>query len=253
MNARRLLAVLLLILPGLGMAAEQLTIAVASNFQSTARQLATEFTEQSGVAVRISAGSTGKLYGQIVNGAPFDVFLAADTARPLLLEETGRAMPGSRFTYAIGTLLLWSRDPSISDCRQALHELGDSKLAIANPDTAPYGRAAREFLRAEGLWDTVEPSLVTGENISQALQFAVNGGARLGLVASAQARSAGAVTATCSWPVPAASHAPILQQAVILRRTHNVKLALQFVEFLRGEHARSIIAASGYLLPEQDT
>lgn len=253
MNARRLFVVLLLILPGLAMAAEQLTIAVASNFQSTARQLATEFTEQFGVPVRISAGSTGKLYGQIVNGAPFDVFLAADTARPALLEESGRVLPGSRVTYAIGTLLLWSRDPSISDCRRALQELGDHKLAIANPDTAPYGRAAREFLRAEGLWDALKPSLVIGENISQALQFAVNGGARLGLVASAQARDTGAMESTCSWPVPAGSHAPILQQAVVLRRTHNEKLALQFHEFLRGAHARNIIAASGYRLPEQET
>ena len=253
MNARRSLAVLLLLLPGFGVAAEQLTIAVASNFQSTARQLAAEFTRQSGVAVRISAGSTGKLYGQIVNGAPFDIFLAADVERPALLEESGRAVPGSRFTYAIGTLLLWSRDPSISDCVQALHELNGSKLAIANPETAPYGRAAREFLRAEGLWDIVEPSLVIGENISQALQFAANGGARLGLVARAQARGPGAPVPSCSWRVPADSHAPILQQAVIVRRASDAKLAARFLEFLQGEQARDIIAASGYLLPEQIT
>src|SRR5210317_1688354 len=118
------------------LAAETITIAVASNFSRPAAALAAEFTGTTGVPVRISAGSTGKLYGQIVNGAPFDVFLAADTARPALLEESGRVLPGSRVTYAIGTLLLWSRDPSISDCRRALQELGDHKLAIANPDTA---------------------------------------------------------------------------------------------------------------------
>lgn len=253
MNARRLLAVLLLLLPGFGVAAEQLTIAVASNFQSTARQLAAEFTKLSGVPVRISVGSTGKLYSQIVNGAPFDIFLAADVDRPALLEDSGRAVPGSRFTYAIGTLLLWSRDPSINDCVSALRELGSGKLAIANPETAPYGRAAREYLRAEGLWEIVEPSLVIGENISQALQFAANGGARLGLVASAQARGHGVPMPSCSWPVPTDSHAPILQQAVIVRGANDARLASRFLEFLRGEQARSIIAASGYLLPEQST
>jgi molybdate transport system substrate-binding protein len=253
MNASRLLAVLLLLLPSLGAANEQLTIAVASNFQSTARQLAAEFTKQSGVPVRISAGSTGKLYGQIVNGAPFDIFLAADVERPALLEESGKTVSGSRFTYAIGTLLLWSRDHSISDCVRALHELGDSKLAIANPETAPYGRAAREFLRSEGLWDKLEPSLVIGENISQTMQFAANGGARFGLIARAQLHTPGSPLPSCSWPVPVERHAPILQQAVILRRTHNEQLAIQFLEFLQSEQARRMIAAGGYLLPENRT
>lgn len=232
--------------------AEPVTVAVASNFTRAIQDIVASFAAESGQVVQITSASTGKLYAQISNGAPFDVFLAADAERPRLLEAAGRGVEGSRFTYAIGQLVLWSRDPALAgtDCRGRLNDLGASRLAIANPDTAPYGVAAREMLIGLGLWGRVEAQLVRGENIAQALHFVSSGNASLGLIARAQANDARLPPATCSWPVPPKLHSPIRQQAVLLNRAAGNESAAAFLEFLRGPTARAIIARHGYLLPD---
>ena len=208
------------------------------------QEIAPEFEASTGVRLRVSTASTGKLYAQIINGAPFDVLLAADRERPQRLEDNGAAVLGSRFTYARGQLVLWSRE--VADCRAALDDLGNGKLAIANPATAPYGLAAREFLQAEGLWQQLQPNLVKGESITQALQFAATGNARLGLVAESMLRSAAVPQATCSWRVPTSAHAPIEQQAVLLRRAADNDAALAFLAFLKSPQGRAIVSRHGY-------
>jgi molybdate transport system substrate-binding protein len=196
----------------------------------------------------LSTASTGKLFAQIVNGAPFDVLLAADSDRPQRLESSGAGVAGTRFTYAIGELVLWSR--RVSDCRGNLERAGMGRIAIANPDTAPYGSAAREFLESSGLWERVESRLVIGENIAQALQFAATGNAELGFIARAQLGVPVLPEATCAWPVPTGTHAPIEQQALLLAHAASNPGARTFLEFLRGEAARAIIRRHGYRLPE---
>lgn len=236
------------LLPGILLAKDVITVAVASNFASTAEEVATAFAAQSDTAVRISPGSTGKLYAQILHGAPYDIFLAADAERPRLLEQQGRAVRRSRITYATGSLVLWSRDSRLrgKDCREALEQDSYGRVALANPDTAPYGAAARQFLIAQGLWDEVSSRAVYGENISQTLQFVATGNATLGFVARAQTTHEKLPPATCSWDVPETWHAPIRQQGVILRRAENNVVARQFFEFLNSAVARQIIRRHGY-------
>ena len=234
--------------------ADSLLVAVASNFTATAQEIAAEFHIDSGHDVRISGASTGKLFVQIQNGAPFDVLLAADSARPERLESFGFGVRNSRFTYAIGQLVLWSRNPAIkqSACREHLRQLGSAHLAIANPDTAPYGAAARQTLMQLGLWDRVQPRLVIGENIAQSLQFVASGNASLGFVAKSQIGNARLPEASCLWEVPPDFHAPIEQQAILLQRAANNPVAHAFLEFLRSESGRAIIARNGYLLTARD-
>ena len=232
--------------------AEPVTVAVASNFVRPANELAARFTALDGAEVRLVSGSTGKLYAQVANGAPFDVFLAADAERPRRLVDEGHGVADSRFTFATGGLVLWSRDPALAgqDCRQALDELGDRRLAIANPVTAPYGEAARAFLQAAGLWERVRPRLVYGENIAQALQFVASGNASLGLIAASQAVDERLPPASCRWPVPSAMHAPLDQQAVLLARASGDRGARAFLGFLRSDEAVAIIRAHGYTVPQ---
>lgn len=229
--------------------ADIVTAAVASNFRATAERLAADFVLQTGHELRISSGSTGKLHAQITYGAPFDVFLAADATSPRLLEESGLGVTGSRFTYAIGELVLWSAADGVVDCRQELENLGNFRLAIANPETAPYGRAAREFLLHAGLWERLEPQLVYGENIAQALHFAVSGNARYALIARSQAIDSRLPAATCSWTVPDATHAALLHQAVLLQRAAANPAARSFLHYLQGDAARATIRRSGYGVP----
>lgn len=232
--------------------ADVLSVAVASNFSVAMDQLAERFQSQTGHTVRVSRAATGKLYAQVVNGAPFDVLLAADVERPALLEASGHAVGGSRFTYAIGRLVLWSRDPSLAsaDCREALEASATGRVAIANPDTAPYGAAAREALTALGLWDRVRGRLVTGESIGQTLQFVASGNARLGFVAAAQLKLPNLPATTCLWQVPPNLYPPIEQQAVLLERAADDVDAQAFLRFLRSSAARRIIAGNGYVLPD---
>lgn len=247
----RILLLLVAVLPTGLLAAETVTIAVASNFAQTADLLAAEFSNQSGVRVRTSSGSTGKLYAQIKNGAPFDVFLAADSERPLLLEQSGYVVDGTRITYAIGRLALWSRDEKLRgrDCREVLQRGDYDRLALANPRTAPYGRAAREFLVDAGLWETASQHAVFGENIVQALQFAATGNASLGLVASSQIGHPNLPAPSCVWMVPESLHGSLDQQLVLLQRAANNEAARRFVEFIGTQEARELIGRRGYGVP----
>jgi len=232
-----------------GLAAEPLTVAVASNFARPAAAIAERFEEETGQPVRLTTGSTGQLYAQIIHGAPFDVFLAADAERPRLLEASGQGVAGTRFSYAEGSLVLWSRDPELAghDCRAALETLGNKRLAIANPDTAPYGLAARQFLEAADLWEAVSPRIVYGENIAQTLHFVVSGNASLGLIAGSEAADPRLPAPTCCWDVPQSVHGPIVQQAILLRPS--TPGAREFMDFLRGPVAKAIIRGYGYTVP----
>ena len=232
--------------------AETVTVAVASNFARPAQEIAERFEEWSGHSVRVTTASTGKLYAQIVNGAPFDVLLAADKERPRLLEESGLGIEGTRFTYAVGALTLWSRDADLDgkDCKEQLTKLGAKRLAIANPLTAPYGVAAKQFLVGAGLWSIVEPQLVFGENISQALHFVASGNASLGLISRSQALDARLPAATCQWPVPASMHEPLEQQVILLQRALSDEAATGFIGFLHGSIASQIISDHGYTVPQ---
>ena len=244
----RLLALLVSVVPGALFAADVVTVAVASNFAKTAADVSAAFTRDTGIPVRISHGSTGKLYAQIINGAPFDVFLAADTERAALLEQSGLIVAGSRRTYATGSLVLWSNDERLrgKDCRQMLERGDYGHLALANPATAPYGSAAREFLAGAGLWDSASRRAVYGENIAQTLQFVATGNATLGFIARSQTTDFALPEAACRWPVPVSSHASLDQQAVVLKRAGSHDAARLFADFLETPAARSIIRRHGY-------
>lgn len=218
-----------------------MTVAVASNFKSTATHLANRFLEESGNTVRFSSGSTGKLYTQIVNGAPFDAFLAADAERPALLEDSGLAVHGSRFTYATGSLVLFST--SARDCMAALRDPEAGFVAIANPATSPYGEAARQYLAGEGLWESVSARTVYGENITQAWQFAFTGNAVVGIAARAQLNAV-AKKPACHFEIPTSAHDPLEQQGVLLHNDNDT--AREFLDFLRTDIAREIIEQDGY-------
>ncbi len=243
--------VLAALLPGCLLADDVVTVAVASNFAATATEISAAFTENTGISVRISAGSTGKLYAQIVNGAPFDVFLAADTERPLLLEEAGYVDSGNRQSYAVGSLVLWSRDAVLAgkSCREVLQRGDYSKIALANPETAPYGSAAREFLKTAGLWEYASRRAVYGENISQTLQFVATENATLGFVARSQLVLAGLPPATCKWSVPETPQTALHQQVVLLTSARGNDAARRFVGFLVSPAARKIIGQHGYGIP----
>lgn len=244
-------SLLLVVVASTGVArAETLTVAVASNFTTTLKAVATAFEAGSEHRLRISSASTGKLYAQIVNGAPFDVFLAADVSHPRLLEANGIALADTRFTYATGRLALWSRRAA-TDCSTWLTESDDGKLAIANPLHAPYGVAARETLESLDVWGRFTERLVVGENIAQTLQFAASGNAGAALVAVAQLRLDELPEDGCSWRVPADLHAPIEQQAVVLARARDNNAARDFHAFLQSDEARELIERSGYAVQDR--
>jgi molybdate transport system substrate-binding protein len=238
----------LILLPVAAIGEDHVTVAVASNFAATAREVAGQFSQESGLDVRITTASTGKLFAQIVNGAPFDILLAADAERPQRLEAAGAGVPGTRFTYALGALVLWSRQ--VDDCREALRSADGGRIAIANPETAPYGAAAVSYLRRSGLWESVSDRLVIGENIAQTLQFAASGNARLGFIARSQLQAPSLPQASCTWLVPEPMYSAIDQQAILLRRGAGAEGAKSFLEFLRGDTGRAIILRHGYGLPE---
>jgi molybdate transport system substrate-binding protein len=241
------LALLALLVPGMAHGA-QVTVAVAANFTDATRDLVPLFEEATEHTARVSYGSTGKLYAQIANGAPFDVFLAADVARPKRAEKEGLAMPGSRFTYARGRLVLFSTTPGLFEDGEAYLRQGDfARAAIANPRTAPYGLAARQVLEHLGLWAGLRSRLVRGNSISQAFQFVATGNAEVGFVALSQVR-AWTGGAGSQWVVPQAFYAPIDQQAVLLARGADNAAARAFLEFLRGPEAREVILGYGYAL-----
>lgn len=232
----------------LPLAAAEVRVAVASNFLSTLRVLQPVFTGQTEHTLSISAGSTGKLYIQITHGAPFDVFLSADRKRPARLEREGGTVAGSRFTYAIGRLSLWSVVPALAgkDCLATLKSGSFRKLAIANPATAPYGAASQQTLQRLGLWEKLSGQLIRGENIGQTLQFVGSGNAELGFLALSQVIHRNSHPSSCQWDVPADYHEPLVQQAVLLKAAADNPAAQAFMEFLRSDAAATIIVQQGY-------
>lgn len=240
----RLYTIALLFVLALPGAAETLQVAVASNFKNTMESLAQDFEQRHGQKLLIASGSTGKHYAQIINGAPFDLFFAADVRRPGLLEAKQMIVPGTRFTYAIGKLILWSPEPGYVDSRGEILKNGDyRRLAIANPRLAPYGLAARQVLQQLNLYDALSPRLVRGENIAQAYQYVATGNAQLGFVALSQLQQPGRSIPGSWWRVPASLYSPIEQQAVQLREH---PAAGAFLDYLKSDAARTIIQAYGY-------
>jgi molybdate transport system substrate-binding protein len=224
--------------------------AVAANFAAPMAQLATLFQHETGHTLVVSLGSSGKLHAQIKAGAPFDIFLAADELHPQILQREGQAVAGSDFVYALGKLVLWSKQPAyVDDQGKVLSGGSFRKLAIADPKLAPYGVAAQQTLQQLNLWTALQPKLVTGVSIAQAYQFAATENAQLAFIALSQITRDGKVTEGSSWLVPAHLYSPIRQSAVLLAGAENNAAAQRFLQFLQREKAAGIIRSYGYALP----
>jgi molybdate transport system substrate-binding protein len=227
--------------------ADEVQLAVAANFMAPAKVLAADFEKQTGHTAALSFGGTGKFYAQIRNGAPFEVLLAADDETPAKLEKEGAAIPGTRFTYAVGRLVLWSAKPGyVDDKGEVLKNGAFRHLAIANPRLAPYGAAAIESLTALKLLEATQAKFVQGENIAQAQQFISTGNAELGFIALSQVMKDGRITGGSAWLVPAALHLPIRQDAIILQTGKGKPAAEAWIKYLKGEKARAVIKSFGY-------
>lgn len=227
--------------------AEEVLVAVAANFAAPMQDIAAAFEKDTGHKAQLAFGSSGKFYAQIRNGAPFHVLLSADDRIPAELERGRRTVPGTRFTYAIGKLALWSAKEGMVDDRGDVLRKGDFKhLAIANPKVAPYGTAAIEVLERLSLFNAVRPKLVQGENIAQTYQFAASGNAELGFVAVSQITRDGKLIHGSAWMVPDNLHAPIRQDAVILASGRGNAAARALMTYLKSDKAKAIIRAYGY-------
>lgn len=237
-----------ILIPAMGwVQADQITAAVASNFTAPMTDLVAAFERETGHEVRLAFGSSGKFFAQISHGAPFEVFFSADRAKPEALEQKGLIVEGSRFTYALGALALWSsRDDVPVDNAEVLRRGDYNKLALANPRLAPYGAAAVEVLESLALAEATRPRWVQGENIAQTYQFVGTGNASVGFVALAQIMERGEIRSGSAWLVPDRLHAPIRQDAVLLRRGADSVAARAFLDFVRGDAARAIIESYGY-------
>ncbi|SNY91669.1 molybdate transport system substrate-binding protein [Cohaesibacter sp. ES.047] len=225
--------------------AAETKIAVAANFTSAAKEIAAAFKDETGHDAKLSFGSTGKLFAQIVNGAPFTVFLAADQARPIKAEQEGAAVAGSRFTYATGRIVLFSQDAELVDGEGAVLQSPDrfDRLAIANPATAPYGAAAMEVIEALAVPVATQDKIVRGDSISQTHQFVASGNAQLGFLALSQVIN---LDQGSQWVVPTALYTPIRQDAVLLKTGADDEAAKAFMIFLKGDRAKDIIRSFGY-------
>lgn len=229
--------------------ADEVQVAVAANFTAPIQAIAKDFEKDTGHKLVASFGATGQFYAQIKNGAPFEVFLAADDSTPAKLEQEKATVPGSRFTYAIGKLALWSAKDGYVDAKgEVLKQGGFQHLSIANPKTAPYGLAATQVLDKLGLKDKLAGKIVEGQNIGQAYQFVSSGNAELGFVALSQIYKDGKVTAGSAWIVPADLYEPIRQDAVILEKGKDNAAAKALVDYLKGPKAAAVIKAYGYEL-----
>jgi molybdate transport system substrate-binding protein len=232
-------------------AAAETQVAVAANFAAPMQQIAADFEHETGHRVRIVTGATGNLFAQIENGAPFDVFLAADESAPARLEADRFAAAGSRFTYAVGRLVLWSATPGFVDGRgDVLRRVAFRHLAVANPKLAPYGAAAMQVLDALALLEALRPKIVEGENVGQTAQFVASGSAEVGFVALSQVVTPAGPVAGSYWVVPGRLYSPIRQQAVLLGRAASNPAARALVDYLRGARALSIIRGYGYALAD---
>lgn len=227
--------------------AGEVSVAVAANFTAPMQKIARAFAEDTGHQARLSFGSTGSLYAQIKNGAPYDVLLAADAETPALLEQESMGVVGKRFTYAVGKLVLWSPQSGVVDAKgEVLRRADFGKLAIANPKTAPYGAAAIQTLTALGLVQDLQARLVQGENVSQTLQFVSSGNAALGFVALSQVFVDGKLSQGSAWVVPDALYGPLKQDVVLLTGAKDKPAALALLRYLRGERAQATLKSYGY-------
>ena len=230
--------------------ASEVRLAVAANFAAPVRSLAQGFEKATGHKVVVALGATGQLYAQIKNGAPFDVLLAADDETPKKLESEGLAVSGSRATYAIGRLVLWSKRDGLIDAKGEFLSTGRfDRIAIANPKLAPYGLAAIEVIEKLGLTQAIKPKVVEASNITQAHQFVASGNAEIGFVALAQVAEGGKIKSGSGWIIPESLHSPIQQDLVLLLRGKANPAAQQLIEFLRSENAKAVIRSYGYTLP----
>lgn len=231
------------------------TVAAASDLADAMNEIAATFEKASGCMVRVSTGSSGNFLSQIENGAPFDVFFSADTAYPKKLESEGFAAPGSTYLYAVGKIVLWVGNDSKMDISKglaALRDTGIGKIAIANPDHAPYGRAAEEALRKAGVYDAVKDRLVLGENISQAAQFVESGNAGAGILALSLAVSPEMKEKGRFTRIPENLYAPIEQGVVALRPSHNPHGAQAFLDYIKSAATAALLARYGFVLPGKE-
>jgi molybdate transport system substrate-binding protein len=235
---------------GLHAQAGEITVAVAANFSAPAQRLATAFANTTGHHARLVVGSTGKLYAQVKNGAPFQVFLSADEVTPSRMVSEGLAFKASQFTYATGRLVLWSRQPGLVDPDGAVLKLGKfSHLALADPKLAPYGAAAVEVMGQLGLRTALQPKWVHGESIGQTFQFVSSGNAELGFVALSQVMHDGKMAEGSAWVVPTNMHTALKQDAVLLQRGKDDAVATAFLDYLRSDAAKLLVRGYGYEIP----
>jgi len=247
---RSLLALCLLSISSL-VYADTTLVAVAANFTKPMNEIAAAFEKSTGHTAQLSFGASGKFVAQFENGAPFEVFLSADDKNPIKLEKSGLAVSGSRFTYAIGKLALWSSTANyVDDQGNILSSGGFKHLALADPKLAPYGAAALEVLKSKGLLEKLQPLFVQGENIAQTHEFISTGNAELGFVALSQIIDNGKITKGSGWIVPETLHSPILQDAVLLKTGANNPAAKALLDFLKSAPALAIIQKYGYGLPK---
>ena len=246
--ARAAVGIAAWVLTSTSVPAAETNVAVAANFTEAAKEIAAAFKAKTGHEAVLSFGASGQFYTQITQGAPFQVFLSADDARPKKLTDDGLAVAGSRFTYAIGKLVLWSKTPGLVKGEETLKAASFAKLSICNPTAAPYGAAAVEAMKALNIYDSLQPKLVEGATITQAFQFVETGNAELGFVALSQLT--GPQTGS-RWLVPQELYSPIRQDAVLLKSGATNEAATGFIAFLRGAEARAIIEKYGYVIDGQ--
>jgi molybdate transport system substrate-binding protein len=245
---RLLLLPFCLLLSSASLAAEPpLRIAAASDLAPCIAELNAGFAAQGGGQASVTIGSSGNFFAQIKNGAPFDVFLSADTAYPRALADAGLADPSSLYVYAYGRLVLWSADPGLATDAglRLLTHPAVRRVAIANPDVAPYGKAAKAALQHAGLWQQLQPKLVYGESIAQTMQFVESGNAQVGLVSGASTSNA----RRPGWTVPADSYPAIEQGAIVTVHGRTHPQAARYLQFLRSDHARATLMKYGFALP----
>ena len=228
--------------------AEQVLVAVAANFVPPFREIAIEFERTTGHNVQVAAGSSGNFYSQIKNGAPFDVFFSADNERPKLLGEEGFGVKDSRFTYAIGRLVLWSPNADLIKGEETLRFKQYKRLTIANPKTAPYGLAAMQAMQKLELWEGIQSQIVMGESLGQTMGFIESGNAQLGFVALSQVMDPKIKGKGSRWDVPTNLHEPIKQDVILLTKGKNNPAAKALMEFIGSPQAKAIIERYGYEL-----
>lgn len=247
MKPMKMLAAAGVILLSLGHAAfaGQTNVAVAANFTDAAKEIAEAFKAKTGHEAVLSFGASGQFYTQITQEAPFQVFLSADAERPQKLADEGLGDKASKFTYAVGKLVLWGKAADVTKGEEVLRGGSFSKLSIANPTSAPYGAAAVETMKKLGVYEALTPKIVQGNNISQTFQFIDTGNAELGFVALSQLKD---VTAGSRWMVPQTLYAPIKQDAVLLKKGQGNEAATAFMTFLKGPEATAIIRKYGYAM-----